>query len=111
MHKRWCRAWLAAALGGASLLGCHHAGPRPSIPPDPLFTSKKPVEARAETAQPVVAYHEPVVPDLPPTALASAPREHVVLKPQIPALVPPPSPVPGQPAPPAAVPAVNTHSN
>jgi hypothetical protein len=61
------------------LAGCERAAVKQSYPPDPLFLSKKPVEGKVESARPVLAYHEPVVPPLPAGALASAPRERLAL--------------------------------
>jgi hypothetical protein len=121
--RRWCPALLVA---GTLLVGCERGAVRQSYPPDPLFTSKKPVEARAESARPLLAHNEPGVPGLPPTAVASAPREHVVGKPRTPPErtappepvppPPPPDPVPEAPPPPPpgqetapAAPAVHTH--
>jgi hypothetical protein len=118
---------VAAALAGTLLVGCQRGAVRPNYPPDPLFTSKKPVEAKAESTQPALAHNEPGVPGQPATAVASAPREHVALKPRTPPPgrtappepvppPPPPDPVPDTQAPPpagqkaaTAAPAVQTH--
>ncbi len=63
---RW-RNWVGAGLM-AACLGCQFASQ--SLPSDPLFVSRKPIEAKAEFAQPVtVAFTEPVMP-LDPIALA-----------------------------------------
>ena len=101
MQGRWWRAGLAAALGSALLLGCERSAVRQNYPPDPLFTSKKPVEANAEESRPLLAHSEPRVPPLPGTMVASVPQEHVVLKPRTAEPVPPPPPAPLA-APPAA---------
>jgi hypothetical protein len=92
VHGRWWRAGLAAALGSTLLLGCERNAVRQNYPPDPLFTSKKPVEADAEESRPLLAHSEPRAPQQPTTAVASAPQEHVVLKPHLPETVPPPPP-------------------
>lgn len=104
MHGRWWRAGLAAALGGTLLLGCERNAVRQKYPPDPLFASKKPVEAQAEGTHPLLAHNEPPAPQLPATAVASAPQEHVVLKPHTAEPAPPPPPPEPVPARPAAPP-------
>ncbi len=72
------RFWWTAAVGGwLALAGCEHAGVRPNYPRDPLLLSRRPVESKAESAKLAVAQSEPEVPGLPPTAVASAPRERL----------------------------------
>jgi hypothetical protein len=101
VHKRWWRTGLAVALGGTLLLGCDRNAVRQDYPPDPLFLSKKPVEASAEGSRPLLAHNEPAAPALPTTAVVSAPREHVTLKPHA---AEPSSPPPNKPAAPATGP-------
>jgi hypothetical protein len=98
MLGRWWRTGLAAALGGALLVGCDRNAVRQDYPPDPLFLSKKPVEASPEGSRPLLAHNEPAAPRLPTTAVVSAPREHVVLKPHAGEPAPPPPDKPGAPA-------------
>jgi hypothetical protein len=68
------RAWLALALGSGLLVGCERAAVRSNYPPDVLFANRRPVAGKAETARPLLASNEPAVPELPESALASAPR-------------------------------------
>ena len=77
MRRRLRRAWLAAALGGSLLVGCERAAVRESYPPDVLFANRRPVEAKTETAKPLLAHSEPAAPPLPETALATAPRQRL----------------------------------
>jgi hypothetical protein len=71
------RAWLAAALGGSLLVGCERAAVKQNYPPDVLFANRRPVEAKTETAKPLLAHSEPAAPPLPETALATAPRQRL----------------------------------
>jgi hypothetical protein len=66
---RW-RIWLMA-IGMASCgIGCKS----PGIPADPMFISRKPVEAKAESASPVaVVYAEPVLPPDPVMVVVAPP--------------------------------------
>jgi hypothetical protein len=72
------KGWLlSAVLTGICLTGCKMSSGH-AYPDDPLFVSKKPIEAKAETAPPVkVAYAEPVAP-ISPLALVSRPRPPLV---------------------------------
>ncbi len=64
---------LCALLAGTCLAGCKTSSGH-AYPDDPLFVSKKPIEAKAETAPPTrVASADPVAPTL-PFALAARPR-------------------------------------
>jgi hypothetical protein len=66
--------WLAVLAGCLALVGCERAAVRPNYPRDPLLLSKRPVEGKVENTPPLVAQGEPVMPAVPPTALASAPK-------------------------------------
>jgi hypothetical protein len=64
MRRRLCRlTWAALALGGVTL-GCHRSAVQQKLPPDPLITSKKPVEGRpqAEVPHPLVRLDPPPPP-------------------------------------------------
>src|SRR5262245_27066911 len=67
--------WAGALLMALNLAGCH-SGPREHpYPPDPLFVTKKPVEAKAENAPPVTTtVREPVSPPAPPRAVVTRPE-------------------------------------
>jgi hypothetical protein len=77
------RAWMAAALGGSLLAGCERSSVRQPYPPDPLLAHKTPVTGKIEAATPQLAYSEPVVPSLPATVLASAPRKRPAVAPAL----------------------------
>jgi hypothetical protein len=60
-QESW-RIWLVAVLVGCWATGCKS----PELPADPLFISRKPIEAKPETAAPVaLAYVEPPLPPEP----------------------------------------------
>lgn len=62
--------WLAAMVMASCVVGCKSA----DIPADPMFVSRKPVEAKPETAAPVaVVYAEPVLPPDPVMVVISLP--------------------------------------
>ena len=64
------RIWLMAIGMATCGIGCKSAG----IPADPMFISRKPVEAKAETAGPVaVVYAEPVLPPDPVMVVVAPP--------------------------------------
>jgi hypothetical protein len=66
--KAW-RSWQIGLAGVLACLGCQTGDH--SLPRDPLFVSRKPVEAKPELAAPVtVAFAEPVMPVDPIVALA-----------------------------------------
>jgi hypothetical protein len=75
MRRRFWTGCLIAALGCSLGAGCERAAVRPTYPPDPLLQNKTPVAAKAESARPMSARSEPVVPALPADALASAPHK------------------------------------
>jgi hypothetical protein len=75
MRQQSARVWLAAALASAVLAGCQGSSAH-TYPPDPLFASKRPIEARAETAPPIsVASTEPALPPVPAPILAAAHKQ------------------------------------
>jgi hypothetical protein len=77
MRRHVARLWLAAALAGACLPGCWGAA-HYTYPADPLFASRRPIEAQAETGPPAaVAYSEPAVPPVPGIVLAIAQHDMV----------------------------------
>ena len=98
--RRW-RLWGVTVLGGFLALGCEKALVKPDYPPDPVLVSKRPVEGQVTTSHPVVVRHEPVVPPLPETAIASAPStlsssaRTTTAKPLYPAPEQPPQRTPG----------------
>jgi hypothetical protein len=64
------RVWLLVLLGG-SLWGCQENTSQ-TYPNDPLLSNKKPIEARAENAQPVAPPPAaPSIPPVPPLVLAT----------------------------------------
>jgi hypothetical protein len=73
MRRRWWKGCLIAVLGCSLGAGCQRAAVRSAYPPDPLLQNKTPVAAKAESARPMVARNEPVVPALPSGVVASAP--------------------------------------
>jgi hypothetical protein len=75
MRRRLWKSCLIAAVGCSLGFGCERAAVRSPYPPDPLLQNKTPVAAKAESARPMIARSEPVVPSLPAGALASAPRQ------------------------------------
>jgi hypothetical protein len=75
MRRHVAQVWLAAVLAGGCLPGCWGASSH-AYPPDPLFASKRPIEAKAEnTPATAVSYCEPAVPPVPGIVLAIAQRE------------------------------------
>jgi|SRR6516225_2932471 hypothetical protein len=67
VNRRVCLVALALASWG---IGCKSA----DMPADPMFISRKPVEAKPETAAPVmVAYAEPVLPPDPVMVVIAPP--------------------------------------
>jgi hypothetical protein len=70
------RYGLAVVLG-VGLVGCERATVKHSYPSDPLLLSRRPVQGKPESSRPELASSEPPAPTLPPTALASAPKERV----------------------------------
>ncbi len=66
---RW-RVWLMAIAMVSCASGCKS----PGIPADPMFISRKPVEAKPETAAPVaLVYAEPVLPPDPVVIVIAPP--------------------------------------
>jgi hypothetical protein len=74
--------WLATVLGSAVLFGCHRPAVREKPLPDPLLTSRKPVEGRSYTlnCQPHCRDNIPLPPPPPrdPGTLVSTPNASVV---------------------------------
>ena len=67
-------AWrcLSVVVVALHLMGCKSSTGTHAYPPDPLFVSKKPLEAKAENAPPVtVVSTEQVSPPLPYTAVVA----------------------------------------
>jgi hypothetical protein len=65
-HRVWLLALALASWG----MGCKS----PDMPADPMFISRKPVEAKQETAAPTaVVYAEPVLPPDPVLIVAAPP--------------------------------------
>ncbi len=64
--------WLKAVLAAVCGLGCRGIWGGQGIPDDPMFASRKPVEAKAAMAAPVaLAFVEPPIPLDAPMAVAS----------------------------------------
>ena len=62
--------WLAGMVMTSWVVGCKSA----DVPADPMFVSRKPVEAKPETAAPVaVVYAEPVLPPDPVMVVIAPP--------------------------------------
>jgi len=75
MKRRILSVSLVAIVGSGIGLGCGTTGDRKPYLQDPLLISKKPVEARAQDARPMLmAQAEPVPPMGPGVSLAAAPR-------------------------------------
>jgi hypothetical protein len=70
------QVWWVIGLGLVSLLGCQLWPEKPACHDDPLLLAKKPVTGADPPAAPplLLAQAEPLVPLLPPTALASKPE-------------------------------------
>jgi hypothetical protein len=68
--RRLALAWLATAL--ACTAGCQdHAAQ--TYPADPLFSNRRPIEAKVDSAAPVlVASADPTLPPIPALVLAAA---------------------------------------
>ncbi len=65
MSGRTWRSWLIGAAGATllGLAGCKSWFGPPKLPDDPLFLSRTPIEAKAETGPPVpVPYSDPAIP-------------------------------------------------
>lgn len=62
--------WLCLLL---MLAGCERAAVRSNYPPDPILANKGSVDGKPEKARPLLAHAEPTMPNVPATALASAP--------------------------------------
>src|SRR5205809_7961738 len=75
MNRRIVNVSLVAVFGSGLTLGCGTTGDRRPYLQDPLLISKKPVEARAQDARPVLlAQADPIPPMGPGVSLAAAPR-------------------------------------
>ena len=75
MKRKFLNVSLVASLASGISLGCGTTGERKPYLQDPLLISKKPVEARAQDARPVLlAQAEPTPPMSPGVSLAAAPR-------------------------------------
>jgi len=75
MNRRIVNVSLVAVFGSGLTLGCGTTGDRRPYLQDPLLISKKPVEARAQDARPVLlAQADPTPPMGPGVSLAAAPR-------------------------------------
>jgi len=67
--------WLIAALLLGSLPGCQALFGRPSLPEDPLFVDRKPLESKTDTTRPPVGWTEPPPPANPYFAGQAQQRE------------------------------------
>jgi hypothetical protein len=66
MRHRLARAIFLLPLLGGIVLGCHKPMVQQKTPPDPLLISKKPIEGRIDTGEPVrSARIDPQPPPLP----------------------------------------------
>src|SRR5215471_15136446 len=75
MNRKVLNVSLVATLASGISLGCGTTGERKPYLQDPLLISKKPVEARAQDARPILlAQAEPTPPMSPGVSLAAAPR-------------------------------------
>lgn len=74
MRRELLHGCLWTALIGC-LAGCERAMVRSNHPPDPILASKASVDGKPESARPLVVHHEPTMPRVPATALASAPKQ------------------------------------
>src|SRR5437870_11448983 len=75
MNRRIVNVSLVVILASGMGFGCGTTGDRKPYLQDPLLISKKPVEARAQDAQPVLlAQADPTRPMGPGVSLAAAPR-------------------------------------
>ncbi|HXG09989.1 MAG TPA: hypothetical protein VNK04_09385 [Gemmataceae bacterium] len=73
MRRRIWQGRLTAALAAVLVVGCGQSL-QPSYRSDPLLVVRKPIEGTPEKAEPArIARAEPVAPEPPPLALASAP--------------------------------------
>jgi hypothetical protein len=72
MQPYRARIWLNAVFLCSCLLGCRSTSKAPPYPADPLFVIRKPEEAKAENAAPLVVVNAtPEMPAVPAAVLAA----------------------------------------
>jgi hypothetical protein len=72
MRPHLARALVAVVLAGMGLPGCQD-GAGHTLPPDPLFAGKRPIEAKAKNSPPAaVACPDPAMPPVPAIILAAS---------------------------------------